>query len=109
MATIYSPDEPSKERARGLARRAHTIDQLREILRRSVKKGELKPDLDIDAAAQILYDIFLIELRFWLASEPPKVDDGIEKYRYLVGISCAGLTSGRLAERSALSRAASSQ
>ena len=109
MATIYSPDEPSKERARGLARRAHTVERLRDILRRSAKKGELRPDLDIDAAAQILYDIFLIELRFWLASETPKVDEGIEKYRYLVGLILSGLAGGHLVERSTLSLVASSQ
>jgi len=106
MATVYSPDEPSKELARGLVRRAHSIEKLREILRRSAAKGELSPDLDIDATARIFYDIFLTELRFWLASDPPEVNAGLEKYRYLIGIVLSGLMSSRLAEQSRSSLAA---
>jgi hypothetical protein len=101
MATIFPPEGPSEELTRGLARRAYTVDKLRTLLQRSAEKGELKPDTDIDAAAWIIYDIFLTELRYWLAAEKPDPRAGLARYRHLLEIILSGLinTSGRKRKR----------
>jgi AcrR family transcriptional regulator len=86
MATIYSQDEPSRERARGIARRAHTLEKLSEIIRRAVGRRELARTLDFESFARIIYDIFLMEFRFWLSNDPPVVEKGVEKFRFLISL-----------------------
>ncbi|HTH97828.1 MAG TPA: TetR/AcrR family transcriptional regulator [Stellaceae bacterium] len=92
-ASSYPPPESEgggeAEMARGIGRRVQALQRLTQILERGVTNGRIRPGENIPALARILLDIYLIEMRFWLSSDEPQIDDGMAKLRYLVDVIIA--------------------
>ena len=91
MAKMYSPSEGANERERGIARRSRSLEALRRIPLDGIAKGELRPGLDADMTARVLYDIYLIELRFWLSADYPQAEEGLRTYLTIIEFILSGL------------------
>lgn len=84
MSTAYSPAETSRELARGIARRAHTKAKLTEILRVYCEQKRPTKTFETEWLSQVILDVYLTELRFWLSADEPRVENAIETLRYLI-------------------------
>lgn len=93
--SAYAPVETHRELTPSIGRRAHAQLKLSEILRRHEQKGGAWSGIDVDGLARILLDIYLSEMRFWLSSDRPEIEDGLDKLRYLIGIVLSSVAQGR--------------
>jgi AcrR family transcriptional regulator len=93
--SAYTAAETNRALASSIGRRAHTQQKLSDILRRHETQGGAWSGIDIDGLARILLDIYLSELRFWLSSDQPEVEDGLDKLRYLIGIVLSSISKDR--------------
>lgn len=84
MSTAYAPADRSREYSRGISRREHTHQKLNELLYRGNARKQNQTSADIDRLTRILHDIYLTELRFWLSSDDPRVEEGIATLRSLM-------------------------
>jgi AcrR family transcriptional regulator len=89
MGGSYAPGTPGTELARGIERRANSGAHLVLILRRHARSDV--PDEALSAASQVIFAIYVTQLRLWLNDETPLVPDGIERLRRLLTVAISGI------------------
>ena len=86
MSTAYAPFGPDIELAKGIGRRADSLQRVVDILHRGVQHKQLRADVDINCLGRIVLDVYLSELRFWLCVDRPELEAGLTNLRRLIEI-----------------------
>lgn len=89
MGGSYEPGSPSNELARGIARRSHSAAHIVKILRRYA--GLTTTDEQLAVASQIIFAIYVTQLRLWLNEAAPRVEDGIAGLLSLFTVALSGI------------------
>ena len=86
MSTAYAPFGPDVELAKGIGRRADSLQRVLDVLHRGVQHNQLRANVDINCVGRIILDVYLSELRFWLCGNRPELETGMIKLRQLLGL-----------------------
>ena len=61
--------------------------------------GEVRSDLPADRVAAVVFSIYLIEVRRWLANDRPKLAAGVEQLRDVLGMLLQGILASKGSSR----------
>jgi AcrR family transcriptional regulator len=71
------------------------IDLCKEIVRIAQSRGEIKTGQRYRKAGEVLFAVYQIEIRKWLAGRPSSVEDGLHGLGEALGIVVSGLSNDR--------------
>ncbi|MDB5544187.1 MAG: TetR family transcriptional regulator [Hyphomicrobiales bacterium] len=83
---------PQAERFRAI--RSHVLELVVAALRHAVARGELPPKRRLRDEAWVLFAIYQVELRAWLAAGTPDLAKGMRQLDRSLGICIRGLKAG---------------
>jgi AcrR family transcriptional regulator len=88
-ATFYKPKWPSHTSAGEAARRS--IDRIRGIVHRARERGEITNNADDETISLLIFEIYQMEARRWLAADHLKVELGLRELKDALAILLRGL------------------
>jgi AcrR family transcriptional regulator len=88
-ATFYKPKWPSGTSAGEAAHRS--IARIRHIVEAARERGELTTDADDETIALLIFEIYQMEARRWLAGNRLDVETGLQDLRRVLAILLRGL------------------
>lgn len=79
------------EARRFFARRQRMLVQLEALVREGQARGEVVADVRADLVAGLMVDIYLVEVRRWLADEAPRLATGMRRLDAVLGLLLRGV------------------
>ena len=100
IGTSYAPGEPGVELARGVGRRSRVVERLADALTGWMTATGTHGLDDAETLAWTFYDIYITEVRLWLNSADPSLEDGLTRLRRLLRIVTIGAFAPKAARTS---------
>jgi TetR/AcrR family transcriptional regulator len=88
-ATFYKPRWPSDTSAGEAAHRS--IERIRQIVKAARERREITSDADDETISLLIFEIYQMEARRWLAGEDIQVEAGLRQLRKVLEVLICGL------------------
>lgn len=91
FSTYVPEDGDSHEMMRFMAHRLQVRDQVASLVRDAQRAGTIAEDVEPELATALILDVFFNEVREWLVSRPPSIDDGMIHLRRVLALALRGM------------------